>query len=402
MAETDSKRVLLCVSGGIAVYKACDIARALMHAGCEVRVFMTEAAERFVSPLTFEALTGNPVSRSLFEDDETPIPHIELSAWADLILVAPCTANVMAKMAHGLADDLVSSTLLAAASPVLVAPAMNTRMWEHKATRVNYETLLARGIGMVLPQEGLLACGDYGTGKLADVEDIAEASLSALAARKGRPLTGKRVLITAGPTQEAIDPVRFIANASSGKMGYALARAARDAGAQVTLVTGPVSLRRPWNVDSIPVRSASQMRDAATEAFADADIAILAAAVADYRPKEASDHKLKKGVETLESIELVENADILAELSSIAAHDGRFVCGFAAETDDLVPNAQAKLERKGCDMIVANDVSKTESTFGSDTNLVKLVSAEGVEELPLGTKDEVAAAVIAAIAERMS
>ncbi|MBQ3283508.1 MAG: bifunctional phosphopantothenoylcysteine decarboxylase/phosphopantothenate--cysteine ligase CoaBC, partial [Atopobiaceae bacterium] len=356
----DNPRVLLCVTGGIAAYKACEVLRGLQKAGCDVRVAMTESARRFVGEVTFEALSGAPVAFDLFGHAETAIPHIQLSGWADVTLVCPCTANVMAKVAHGIADDCVSATLLACDVPVLVAPALNTRMWENPATQDNRATLEVRGVSLVRPDEGRLACGDVGTGKLASVDEIVDATLGELwAARNGRPLAGRSVVITAGPTHEAIDPVRFIANASSGKMGYALARAARDAGASVTLVSGPVALAAPHGVEVMRVTSAAQMLEATCRAFEGADVAILAAAVADYTPASPADHKLKKAHERLDTVELVETADILATIS--AAKGRRVVVGFAAETNDLVANATAKLSRKGCDMIVANDVSRAES-----------------------------------------
>ncbi|MBQ6650251.1 MAG: bifunctional phosphopantothenoylcysteine decarboxylase/phosphopantothenate--cysteine ligase CoaBC [Atopobiaceae bacterium] len=397
----DNPRVLLCVTGGIAAYKACEVLRGLQKAGCDVRVAMTESARRFVGEVTFEALSGAPVAFDLFGHAETAIPHIQLSGWADVALVCPCTANVMAKVAHGIADDCVSATLLACDVPVLVAPAMNTRMWENPATQDNRATLEARGVSLVLPAEGRLACGDVGTGKLASVDEIVDATLGELwAARNGRPLAGRSVVITAGPTHEAIDPVRFIANASSGKMGYALARAARDAGASVTLVSGPVALAAPHDVEVVRVTSAAQMLEATCRAFEGADVAILAAAVADYTPASPADHKLKKAHEHLDTVELVETADILATVS--AAKGCRVVVGFAAETNDLVANATAKLSRKGCDMIVANDVSRAESTFGSDTNRVTLVTPDGSEQLELMSKDDVAHAIVSRVASLLA
>ena len=393
----DNPRVLLCVTGGIAAYKACEVLRGLQKAGCDVRVAMTESARRFVGEVTFEALSGAPVAFDLFGHAETAIPHIQLSGWADVALVCPCTANVMAKVAHGIADDCVSATLLACDVPVLVAPAMNTRMWENPATQDNRATLEARGVSLVLPAEGRLACGDVGTGKLASVDEIVDATLGELwAAKCGRPLAGRSVVVTAGPTHEAIDPVRFIANASSGKMGYALARAARDAGASVTLVSGPVALAAHPGVEVMRVTSAAQMLEATCRAFEGADVAILAAAVADYTPASPADHKLKKAHERLDTVELVETADILATIS--AAKGRRVVVGFAAETNDLIANATAKLSRKGCDMIVANDVSRAESTFGSDTNRVTLVTPDGSEQLELMSKDDVAHAIVCRVA----
>lgn len=379
MAEVTGKKVLLAVCGGIAAYKACEVLRGLQKAGCVVRVACTAASERFVGAATFEALTRYPVCDDLFENPASDIPHIDYAEWADLALVVPATANVMAKMAHGLADDAVSATLLACPCPVLAAPGMNTNMWRSPATQANLHLLESRGVHFVLPVEGRLACGDVGAGKLADVEDIVAAALDGLSEDAlEQDLICTRVLVTAGPTHEAIDPVRFIANASTGKMGYAIAAAAAKRGAEVTLVSGPTSLPCPEGVRRIDVVSAAQMRDAAVSAFENADAAVCTAAVADYTPAHPADHKLKKAYEHLDTIELVETADILAELCASKAD--RVVVGFAAETNDLIPNAQAKLTRKGADAIIANDVSLADSTFGSDTNRIAVVCAEGVEQ----------------------
>lgn len=391
MAELTGKKVLLAVCGGIAAYKACEVLRGLQKAGCVVRVACTAASERFVGAATFEALTRYPVCDDLFENPASDIPHIDYAEWADLALVVPATANVMAKMAHGLADDAVSATLLACPCPVLVAPGMNTNMWRNPATQANLHLLESRGVRFVLPVEGRLACGDVGAGKLADVDDIVAATLSALSDDASeRDLICTRLLVTAGPTHEAIDPVRFIANASTGKMGYAIAAAAARRGAEVTLVSGPTSLPCPEGVRRIDVVSAAQMRDAAVSAFENADAAVCTAAVADYTPAHPADHKLKKAHEHLDSIELVETADILAELC--ASKGDRVVVGFAAETNNLIPNAQAKLARKGADAIIANDVSRVDSTFGSNTNRVAVVCAEGVEQhetMPLADVSDV-------------
>lgn len=422
--ETGSKALLI-VTGGIAAYKACEVLRGLQKAGHEVRVMMTEDATKFVGPATFRALTGHPVVTDLYTDVETAIPHIKLSEWADLIVVCPATANVMAKMAVGIADDAVSSTLLAAPVPVLLAPAMNVRMWENPATQANLSTLASRGVQFVMPTQGRLACGDVGTGKLADVDEIVGAARSLLegdadeatpqieevlsaaveaadasqadfitalkaaaALSNGsivveepvRDLDGWSFLITAGPTHEAIDPVRFIANASTGKMGYTIARRAAERGARVTIVSGPVSLPAPEGVEVVRVTSAAEMYEAATSRFdTTVDCAICTAAVADYTPKHPASHKLKKGIERIDVIELVETKDILAALSAMK-DSGQVVVGFAAETNDLIAYAQAKLAKKGCDLIVANDVSRADSTFGADTSRISFVSADGVEE----------------------
>lgn len=388
MAKADcaeTMKVLLVVCGGIAAYKACEVLRGLQKAGCEVRVACTAAAERFVGPATFEALTRYPVCDDLFGNPATDIPHIDYAEWADLALVVPATANVMAKMAAGLADDAVSATLLACACPVLVAPGMNTHMWRNAATRSNVHALESRGVRFVLPVEGRLACGDVGEGKLADVADVVRAALDLLSqGRHEQDLVCTRLLVTAGPTHEAIDPVRYIANSSSGKMGYAIAEAAARRGAEVVLVSGPTALPCPEGVRRVDVVSAAQMRDAAVDAFTSCDAAVCTAAVADYTPAHPADHKLKKAHEHLDAIELVETADILAELC--AAKGDRVVVGFAAETNDLIANAESKLARKGADAIIANDVSRPDSTFGSDTNRIAVVGPGKVDQhdtLPL-------------------
>lgn len=394
--------VALFVTGGVAAYKACEVLRGLQKAGHDVHVAQTADALRFVGTTTFEALTHHPVLTDLYTMPGDPIPHITLSEWADVAVVCPCTANVMAKLAAGIADDAVTSTLLACDCPVLVAPAMNVRMWRNPATQANVQTLRARGIGIVMPETGLLACGDVGEGKLASVETIVEAALGKLAeGSKPQNLAGRTIMINAGPTREAIDPVRFIANASTGKMGYAIAAEALSRGAKVRLVSGPVSIPAPEGAEVISVVSAAQMLDACLEAFEGADAAICTAAVADYTPKRASDHKLKKTVERLDIIELVETQDILAALS--ACKGERVVVGFAAETNDLISYAQAKLARKGCDLIVANDVSRKDSTFGADTSKISFVSAQGVDELETLPLAQVAEQIInrlAALLER--
>ena len=391
------KRVLVAVSGGIAAYKACDVVRRLQDAGCDVRVCMTEDACSFVGPITFEALSHHAVLTDLFGFAESPNPHIMMASWADLCICVPATADIMAKVAAGIADDCVSTTILAFHTPVLFAPAMNVHMWKNEATQANVRTLQSRGYGFVMPASGMLACGDVGEGKLADVSEIVAAVVERLGAK--RDLAGRRILVNAGPTHEAIDSVRYIANASSGKMGFAIAEAAADRGAEVVLVAGPVSLPTPDGVERIDVVSAEDMHDACMAAFERCDAAICAAAVADYTPVRKADHKLKKSVERIDAIELVETKDILAELCRVK--DGRIVCGFAAETDDVVAYATAKLARKGADMIVANDVSKSESTFGSDTNHVVLVTASGAEELPTMPKPQVADVILDRIAKML-
>ena len=380
------KTVLLCVTGCIAAYKSCEIARALQKAGVRVKVCMTEHATSFVGPTTFRALTREEVAVDLFDNPSDPIHHISLAKEPDVVLVAPATANVVAKVAHGQADDLLTTTVLATDAPVVVAPAMNVGMWQAEATQKNIATLEQRGFDIVRPATGYLACGDTGEGKLADVDDIVARTLVAL--ETSQALAGERVLITAGGTREAIDPVRYIGNRSSGKMGHALARAARAMGAEVTLVTASTQLSIPFGVEGVRVESATQMLDAVSQRFDACTMLICAAAVADYAPAHPAPHKLSKADGELTHIDLVKTADILAEMSRVKGK--RVVIGFAAETNDLVRRARAKLERKGCDAIVANDVSRAESTFGSDTNAVTWVSSQGVEELPCTGKQALA------------
>lgn len=377
--SSEEKTVLLCVTGCIAAYKSCEILRLLQKAGYRVKVLMTEHATQFVGPTTFRALTHEKVAIGLFDDPEDPIHHISLAQEADVVLVAPATANCIAKMAHGIADDLMSTTLLATKAPILIAPAMNSGMWSAAATQENVEVLKSRGVHFVQPDSGYLACGDVGSGRLPTPEAIADATCSLL--QGSTDLVGEHVLITAGPTHEPIDPVRYIANRSSGKMGLELARAARDRGANVTLIAGPIELPIPAGIETIYVQSASQMYNAAVKAFGRSTIAILAAAVADYTPSAPSDHKLKKAVDPINSIPLIQTQDILAELSS--NKEDRIVIGFAAETNDVVEYAEAKLKRKGCDAIVANDVSRSDAGFGSSNNRAWWVTSSTVDDLGL-------------------
>ena len=377
--SSEEKTVLLCVTGCIAAYKSCEILRLLQKAGYRVKVLMTEHATQFVGPTTFRALTHEKVAIGLFDDPEDPIHHISLAQEADVVLVAPATANCIAKMAHGIADDLMSTTLLATKAPILIAPAMNSGMWSAAATQENVEVLKGRGVHFVQPDSGYLACGDIGSGRLPTPEAIADATCSLL--QGSTDLVGEHVLITAGPTHEPIDPVRYIANRSSGKMGLELARAARDRGANVTLIAGPIELPIPAGIETIHVQTASQMYNAAVKAFGRSTIAILAAAVADYTPSAPSDHKLKKAVDPINSIPLIQTQDILAELSS--NKKDRIVIGFAAETNDVVDYAVAKLKRKGCDAIVANDVSRSDAGFGSSNNRAWWVTSSTVDDLGL-------------------
>ncbi len=384
------KEIILGVTGGIAAYKAVELLRLLTKAGANVHVLMTKAAMEFVTPLTFQTLSMNPVHSELFNlIAEREIGHIALADRAQLFIIAPATANVIGKLAHGLADDLLTTTVMATKAPVLIAPAMNVNMYQNPLYRENETRLRQHGFHFVDPVQGMLACGWEGEGKLQDPQLIFEAAL-ALLARKD--LAGERLLVTAGPTREEIDPIRYISNYSSGKMGYALARAASRRGARVTLISGPTCLQEPWGVETIQVTSAEEMRQAVLVRSAASTIVIKAAAVADYRPKVRAAEKLKKTDQPL-ILELVKNPDILEELGK--AKQGAFLVGFAAETFDLVRNARKKLTEKNLDLVVANDVSQPGAGFNVDTNIVKLLARDGsVEELPLLTKDELAEQIL--------
>ena len=386
------KTVLIGVTGCIAAYKSAEIVRALQKRGVRVKVVMTEHATHFIDPLTFRSLTHEPVAVGLFDDPSDPIHHISLAEEADLFLIAPCTANVAAKIAHGIADDLLTTTALACTAPLVVAPAMNVHMYEAAATQENLNTLARRGARIVEAGSGYLACGDVGRGRLAEIEDIVDCVLETLEGDARRDLEGMHVLVTAGPTEEPIDPVRFITNRSSGKMGYAVAEAAAARGAKVTLVSGPVALDAPAGVDRVPVRTACEMLESASDPFERCDIAVFTAAIADMRPAAPVDHKLKKSssddADLLSRIELVENPDILATLAARKRY-GQIVVGFAAETDDVVANAQRKLASKHADFIVANRVGEGVA-FGTDDNQATLVLADGSVDLPLMSKRELA------------
>ncbi|MEO8114082.1 MAG: bifunctional phosphopantothenoylcysteine decarboxylase/phosphopantothenate--cysteine ligase CoaBC [Phenylobacterium sp.] len=393
----DEKRILLIVGGGIAAYKALELTRLLRKAGVAVRPILTRAGSQFVTPLSLSALAEDRVFSDLFSlTDEAEMGHIQLSRAADLVVVAPATADLMAKAAHGLADDLASTTLLATDKTVLMAPAMNVRMWEQAATRRNMATLKADGVLFVGPDEGAMACGEYGPGRMAEPEAIFQAILSALGGAAGRPLAGKRAIVTAGPTAEPIDPVRLLTNRSSGKQGFAIAAALAALGADVHLVAGPVALPTPAGVRRIDVETAHEML-LACEAALPAEIAVCVAAVADWRPAEVGGTKIKKGKGKPAAIALVENPDILATLSSDRRRP-RLVVGFAAETDNVEANAQAKLGKKGCDWIVANDVSIA-GTMGGDDNAVALVTRAGIERWERLPKAEVARRLAWRIAE---
>jgi phosphopantothenoylcysteine decarboxylase/phosphopantothenate--cysteine ligase len=377
------KSILLIVGGGIAAYKACELIRLIRKAGGSVRCVLTEGGAHFVTPMTLAALSEQPVHTSLWDlKDEVEMGHIQLSREADLVVVCPATADLLARMAAGIADDLATTLLLATDTPVLAAPAMNVRMWQHEATRRNVERLRAEGVTIIEPDEGEMACGEYGPGRLPEPERILQALRAAL--RGPGPLSGRHVIVTAGPTQEPIDPVRVIANRSSGKQGFAIAEALAELGARVTLVAGPVSLPSPAGVVRVDVETARQM-EAAVQAALPADAAVLVAAVADWRV-ESSSSKLKKAAGP-PSLEWQPNPDILLGLAQ-SPDRPRLLVGFAAETEDVVAQAQAKRERKGCDWIVANDVSG--DVMGGEMNMVHLVTAEGIESWPRALKGEVA------------
>ena len=390
------KRILLIIGGGIAAYKALDLIRRLREQGAAVVPVLTRAAEEFVTPLSAAALAGEKVYRDLFDlTDEAEMGHIELSRAADLVVVAPATADLMGKMAAGLANDLASTLLMATDKRVLIAPAMNVRMWEHPATQRNLATLAGDGILAVGPTEGTMACGEFGPGRMAEVPEIVAAIGAALG---GGPLAGRRVLVTSGPTHEPIDPVRYIANRSSGAQGTALAAALRDLGAEVVFVTGPARVPPPAGVTVIRVETAAEML-AAVEGALPAEAAIFAAAVADWRVANAADQKMKKdGSGAAPKLDFAQNPDILAQVAGMAAGRPRLVVGFAAETETVVAHATAKRARKGCDWIVANDVSAASGVMGGSENAITLISADGAETWPRLSKAETARRLAARIA----
>lgn len=392
------KRILLIIGGGIAAFKSLDLIRRLRERGAEVTPVLTSAAEEFVTPLSVAALSGSKVFRALFDlTDEAEMGHIQLSRSADLIVVAPATADVMAKMAHGLANDLASTLLLATDTPVLVVPAMNVRMWQHPATQRNVATLKNDGIALIGPNDGDMACGEFGPGRMSEPLEIVAAVEAQLA---HGPLCGKRVLITSGPTHEPIDPVRYIANRSSGAQGTALASALSALGAEVVFVTGPADVPPPSGVEVIAVQTAQQMLEAVKGALP-ADAAIFAAAVADWRVEGASTRKLKKSKDGLPTLSFAENPDILAHVAQMKAGRPPLVIGFAAETNDVQANAIAKRKRKECDWIIANDVSPETGIMGGSENAVLLISDDGVEDWPRMSKDAVARQLAQRVAEAL-
>ena len=391
-SEMKKPCVVLGVTGGIAVYKACELLRLLQKRGIDVFVVMTQNACRFVAPLTFETLSGHPVAVDTFGRPQTwEVEHIALAKRADLFLIAPATANIMGKMACGIADDMLSTTVMATRAPVLVAPAMNTGMWENAAVQQNIKTLRARGVEIVAPVSGHLACGDNGAGKLEDVAVIAERACELLFAKKD--MEGLRVMVTAGPSREALDPVRYISNRSSGKMGYAIAQAAQKRGAEVTLLSGPVAIEVPQGVKLVPFTTTQELLDRASELAREQDLLIQAAAPADYRAKEVAPQKIKKQGGEPMTFTLVENPDVAATLGK-AKRSGQVFVGFAAETNDVLAHARDKLARKNLDMIVANDVTRPGAGFDVDTNIVTLITKDGQEALPMMSTAEVAQRIL--------
>lgn len=401
--SVQGKRILLVIGGGIAAYKCLELIRRLKERGADVRVIMTRAAEEFVTPLSVGTLAGEKAFTHLFDPaSEFDVGHIRLAREPDLVVVAPATADFMAKMARGHADDLASAVLLATDKRVLIAPAMNPLMWAHPATRRNYAQLLADGVAVVGPSEGEMAeRGEAGLGRMAEPEEIIAAIEAALAALPDKnALAGRRVLVTSGPTREPIDPVRFLSNRSSGRQGHAVARAAARAGAEVVLVTGPVELPDPTGVKTVHVETAVEML-AAAEAALPVDVAVCAAAVADWRAEQQSPQKLKKRNGKPAALALIENPDVL---STLARHKRRprLVVGFAAETENILDHARAKLEAKGCDWILANDVSSNTGVFGGTTNTIHLITAKGVESWPTQSKQTVAEDVVRRIADALN
>src|SRR6185436_17288853 len=402
------KRILLIVAGGIAAFKVHELIRLLRKREATVRCVLTEAGARFVTPLSLQALTEDRVYSDMFSlTDESEMGHIQLSRDADLLVVAPATANILARMASGLADDLASTVLLATDKRVLVAPAMNVRMWTHAATVANVETLKKPGITFIGPNDGAMTCNEHGPGRMSEPEEIADAIEKMIGgagatASADKPLVGKRALVTSGPTREAIDPVRYISNHSSGKQGHAIASALARLGADVTLVSGPVSVPDPAGVTTVKIESADQMLAACLAAGA-VDIAVCAAAVADWKMARPAPSKMKKKEGAPPpALDLTPNPDILATLSKRGPRRPKLVVGFAAETEDLVANAIAKRTRKGCDWILANDVSPASGTFGGERNTVHLISAQGVQDWPTLSKDQVAMQLAGAIAMHLT
>ena len=394
MQQLTNKQILVGVTGGIAAYKAAELIRRLQDHGATVRVIMTKAAQAFITPLTLQALSGNPVHCDLLDSEaEAAMGHIELARWADLVLIAPASADFMARLATGQADDLLATVCLATNASIAIAPSMNQGMWRDQSTQQNLQTLISKQVLVFGPGDGSQACGDIGPGRMMEPEQLAVEASSVF---KIGSLDGVKIVITAGPTREAIDPVRYISNHSSGKMGFALAQAAMDAGASVTLITGPVSLQTPERVTRIDVNSAAEMHQAVIETLPVCDIFIGSAAVADYRPTSIADQKIKKSTETM-TIELVRNPDIIADVSN---HPQRpFTIGFAAETQDVESYARGKLEKKKLDLIIANDVSNTAIGFNSDDNAVSVIWNDGEVSLPMTSKQQLGRRLIEEISQ---
>ena len=396
MSTLSNKRIIVGISGGIAAYKSAEIVRRLQDAGADVRVVMTSSAEEFIRPLTLQALSGHPVHADLLDPEaEAGMGHIELARWADLLLIAPATADFIASMVHGRANSLLNAVILATPAIVAVAPAMNQGMWSHPATTDNMAMLAKRQVRIFGPDSGVQACGDVGPGRMQQPERIVEQVASCFV---GQQLSGKKLVITAGPTREAIDPVRYISNHSSGKMGFALAQAAAEAGAQVTLVSGPVNLEAPERCNLVKVISAAEMLRATMDACADADILIAAAAVADYRPVTVATQKIKKHAEAI-NLELEKNPDIVSAAST--AYSDLFVVGFAAETQDIESYARDKLQRKNLDAIVANDVSRSDVGFNSDNNEAWWITATASKAFSIRSKTQLARDIVDAIADQL-
>lgn len=397
----NGKTILLGVTGGIAAYKSASLASLLVKSGAEVRVLMTEHAKNFINPITFESLTGHKCVSDTFDRNfEFKVEHVALAKKADAVIIAPATANVTAKLAHGIADDMLTTTVLACRCPKIVAPAMNTAMYENPVTQDNLNTLRRYGMEIAEPDSGYLACGDVGAGKMPDPEVLLEYVYRACAfTGEQKDMEGLKVLVTAGPTQEAVDPVRYITNHSSGKMGYSIARMCMLRGASVTLVTGKTAIRAPMFVDVVPVVSAKEMYDAVVSRSEEMDIIIKAAAVADYRPRHVAEEKVKKGDGQM-VIELERTDDILADLGS-HKRDGQFLCGFSMETERMIENSRKKLVRKNLDMIAANNLKVQGAGFETDTNIVTLIGKDFQEELPMMDKGQVASCLLDKILELM-
>lgn len=395
MENLSGKTVLLGITGGIAAYKMANVASALRKTGAEVHCILTQNATQFITPLTFETLTNNRCIVDTFDRNfQYDVAHVSLAKKADVILIAPATANVIAKLAHGLADDMLTTTVLASRCPKLIAPAMNTAMLENPATQENLATLRRYGFTVIEPATGMLACKDVGSGKLPEPEVLCEEIYRVIAREKD--LQGLHITVTAGPTQESLDPVRFLTNHSSGKMGYAIAREAMLRGADVTLISGPVALKAPLGVKLVNITTAQEMLEGVQAALPQTDVLVMAAAVADYRPAVVADQKMKKGEGDM-SIPLERTGDVLGWVAQ-NRHPGLFVCGFSMETEHMLENSQKKLSKKKLDMIVANNLKTQGAGFGVETNVVTLITQDWVEELPLLGKDEVAGKLLTAIA----